>query len=158
MSETQNATSLADLLDQLEPVPVPPSVPMYPQTAGWLVLAAGLLVLVALFAWRWHLHRLATAHRRAALAELAQAGDDRAAIAEILRRTALISFPRPQVAGLTGPEWATFLDHSYGGSGFSTPTGQALLSAAYCGSSPDPRATDLARDWIRHHKNDGGPS
>lgn len=158
MNETQNTTSLADLLDQLEPVPVPPSVPMYPQTAGWLALAAVLLVLLAVFAWRWRLHRLATAHRRAALAELSHVGDDRAAIAEILRRTALVSFPRPQVAGLTGPEWAAFLNQSYGGSGFSSPTGQALLKAPYCGSSADPKATDLARDWIKHHENGGGPS
>ncbi|WP_164659047.1 DUF4381 domain-containing protein [Tropicibacter sp. Alg240-R139] len=158
MSETPETTSLIGLLDQLEPVPVPTAVPMYPQTVGWLVLAAVVVVLLILLIWRWRLHRQATAHRRAALAELSQAGDDRAAIAEILRRTALISFPRAQVAGLTGADWAAFLDQNYGGSGFASATGQALLRAPYTGSAPDAHATDLARDWIKHHKAQGGQS
>ncbi|GAB5439134.1 DUF4381 domain-containing protein [Falsiruegeria mediterranea] len=158
MSETQQATSLTDLLNQLEPVPVPPAVPMVPQTVGWLVLAAVLLILLVFAIWRWHKHRQATAHRRAALAALSLAEDDRAAIAEILRRTALVSFPRAQVAGLIGSDWAAFLDQSYGGKGFASTTGQALLSAPYTGSAPDAQATTLARDWIKRHKAEGGRS
>ena len=156
MSDTPQTTSLAGLLDQLEPVPVPPSVPMYPQTAGWLVLAAALIVALAVALLRWRKHRQATAHRRAALAELTLAADDRATIAEILRRTALVSFPRGEVAGLTGPHWAAFLDQSYGGDGFASPTGQALLASPYRGSAPDAQATALARDWIKRHKAQGG--
>ncbi|MBO9449757.1 DUF4381 domain-containing protein [Tropicibacter sp. R16_0] len=158
MSETQQATSLTDLLNQLEPVPVPPAVSMVPQTVGWLVLAAVFLTLLVFAIWRWHQHRQATAHRRAALVALSQVGDDRAAIAEILRRTALVSFPRAQVAGLTGADWAAFLDQSYGGNGFASATGQALLSAPYTGSAPDAQATTLARDWIKRHKAEGGRS
>lgn len=152
MSETAQTTSLVDLLDQLEPVPAPPPVSMMPQTIGWLALAVIVLALITYGAWRWHLHRRATAHRRAALALLSQAGDDRATIAEILRRTALVSFPRDQVAGLTGQDWAAFLDQSYGGSGFASKAGQALLSAPYSGSAKDAAATKLARDWITGHK------
>lgn len=156
MSDTQQTTSLAGLLDQLEPVPVPPSVPMYPQTAGWLVLGAALILALAFALWCWRKHRQATAHRRAALTELSLAADDRATIAEILRRTALVSFPRGDVAGLIGAQWAAFLDQSYGGDGFASPTGQALLASPYRGTAPDAQATALARDWIKRHKAQGG--
>ena len=63
-------------------------------------------------------HRRATAWRRAALAELRalapalEAGEPGALarLQTLLRRVALVTAPRAEVAGLTGADWAEFLD------------------------------------------------
>jgi hypothetical protein len=141
--------SLPDLIEQLYEVPVPPAVPMVPQTTGWLVLALILLTALAYAIWRARQKHRANAYRRAALAELALAGDDPARIAGILRRTALVAFDRASVAGLTGADWLAFLDGSFPGKGFATAT--VLTTAPYRPADPAPDLTRLARDWIRTH-------
>ncbi|PCH75135.1 MAG: hypothetical protein COC12_01950 [Rhodobacteraceae bacterium] len=152
MSTHLTGKNLIDLLDMLEPVPEPTPVSLWPQTPGWLVLG---LILLALLVWGlraiWMRHH-ARAYRRAALAELAQTGNDAARIATLLRRVALAGYPRRDVAGLTGAGWLAFLDQSYGGSGFSGPVGQVLLTAPYRQSAPDAALGDLARDWITMHR------
>jgi uncharacterized protein DUF4381 len=152
MSTHLTGKNLIELLDLLEPVPDPPPISLWPQTPGWAVL--GLIALVLMF-WgvrtMWARHR-ARAYRYAALAELAQTGDDAAHIAALLRRVALAGYPRRDVAGLTGAGWLTFLDQTYGGDGFSGPIGQALLLAPYRQSAPDAALADLARDWITTHR------
>lgn len=145
--------SLPDLIEQLYEVPVPPAVPMVPQTTGWLVLALIALVALAYAVLRARRKHRANAYRRAALQELAQAGDDPARIADILRRTALVAFDRASVAGLTGADWLAFLDGSFPGNGFAQAT--ALTTAPYRpdgSESPAPDLTRLARDWIRTHQ------
>ncbi len=144
--------SLTQLMGLLREVPVPDPVPMWPQTPGWIVLGAGvMLALAALIRWRMRHHR-ANAYRRAALTELSGLQDDPAQIATLLRRTALAAFPRAQVAGLQGAEWLHFLDDSFAGDGFATGPGQILTTAPYRPTAPDPALTALARDWIRTHK------
>lgn len=139
---------LVELMDLLHDVPVPPRVPMWPQTWGWAVVAV--IVLAVL---RWAVRTLrarhaANAYRRAALTELAQAGDDPAAIAAILRRTALVAFPRADVAGLTGSDWLEFLNEQVPGCGFT----DTLTSAPYRPTTPDPALAKSAQIWIRQHR------
>ncbi|SDW07571.1 protein of unknown function [Albimonas donghaensis] len=148
--------SLVGLLDQLaQPVP-PPPISMAPQTAGWAVAGVVLLILLALVAIRAARRRRANAYRRAALAALARAGDDPAAVAAILRRTALVAYPREQVAGLHGAAWLRFLDETAGagaGGGLSDGPGAALIAAPY---APGPHAVPglgaAAADWVRRHR------
>lgn len=152
--QTQAPANLIDLINDLTEPHTPPPVPMTPQTWGWAALALLILALLALGAWLfWRRHR-ANAYRRAALVALADAGDDPARIAEILRRTALAAYPRRDIAGLSGPGWLSFLDAQTGGSVFSAGAGRAIATAPYRPTGPDPDLTGAARDWIRHHKSE----
>lgn len=145
-------TSLIDLLGRLEEPPEPVPVVMTPQTAGWAVLAALLALGLAWLAWRaWRRWR-AAAYRRAALEALSAAGDDPAAVADILRRTALAAWPRERVASLTGLDWLHFLDAT-GGDGFADGPGRALAEAPYrTEHAPVPGLGDAAAHWVRRHR------
>lgn len=145
--------NLVELLDLLEPVPEPAPISMVPQTVGWLWLGLGLAVLLGWLAVVLLRRYRANAYRRAALAELREAGDDPARIAEVLRRAAIIAYSRDRVAALTGTDWLEFLDTSFSGTGFSSGPGVALSAAPYTRTrTPVPGLNDLARTWIRAHK------
>ncbi|MGV6848018.1 MAG: DUF4381 domain-containing protein [Marinibacterium sp.] len=144
--------SLVDLIDLLEPAPEPPAISMLPQTAGWIWLALAVLLAGVWLINRWAAARRRQAYRRAALHALVAAGDDAAAIAAILRRTALAAYPRSEVAGLTGAAWLDFLDRTYGGTGFSGGPGRILARAPYQPCPTDPLLQPLARDWITRYR------
>lgn len=144
------ADSLVGLMDQLILPPDPAPIPLTPETAGWYVLGALLLCGLGWLLRRVVLRRRANAYRRAALAELARAGEDAAAIATVLRRTALAAYPRGQVAGLTGADWVAFLTRT---GPFPEPQARALARAPYApGGAPVPGLAQAARDWIRQHE------
>ena len=88
-------------------------------------------------------HELASERTPQALAQMSQ----------LLRRLALMRFPRQQVAALTGDAWLRFLDESGGNGRFATGPGRALAAGPYQRSLPsDLDATGLAalvRDWVR---------
>ncbi len=147
--------NLVELLDQLEPVPAPEPVSLWPQTALWTWLGALLLLVVARLVYRRWQHWRRNAYRRAALAEIVRAGEDPAHLSAILRRTALCAFPRHHVASLYGSDWLNFLDGTCPGAGFDTEAASALASAPY---NPATAATGgeglekLAQIWVRHHR------
>ncbi|WP_418296233.1 DUF4381 domain-containing protein [Microbulbifer sp. SA54] len=146
--------TLPDMLAQLVPPPEPPAVSMWPVTPAAKGLSALLLLLLLLLIWRQIQIYRANAYRRAALAELQQAQDDPAQVAEILRRTALAAYPREQVAGLTGDDWLAFLNQGYPGDAFTGEVGRALLQGPYRKVAPA-QSSELARaarDWIRRHR------
>ncbi|MEQ9694612.1 DUF4381 domain-containing protein [Shimia sp. SDUM112013] len=151
--------SLVDLLDMLEPVPEPAAISMWPQTQGWLFL---LLAVLAIVLWGWlrlrERHR-ANAYRRAALAALADAGDNPVEVAAILRRTALAAYSRTEVAGLSGEAWLVFLAQTSKATGFDGEAGQRMLAAPYLkDSSPDaPGINALACLWVKTHRVEGAP-
>jgi len=156
MSVDTEGKSLVELLDMLEPAPLPSTVSMVPQTWGWVVLG---LIVVAMSGLAVHSalrHRKANAYRRSALAELQQAQDDPAAVASILRRTALAAFPRRDIAGLHGSDWITFLEQTSENITVPEPSKQHLLRAPYRPEAPDAEVTKLARHWIMTHRRDGG--
>lgn len=151
MNQEFDGLDLVELIDLLEEVPEPPPVAMTPQTSGWIVLGLVLLAAIVVFArWFWRRWR-ATAYRRAALRELQLAEDDPVQIASILRRTALVAFPRPEIASLAGEEWLAFLDRSYPGSAFLTGPGRVLATAPYRGVAPSIDLARAATDWVRRH-------
>ncbi|MFK7870331.1 MAG: DUF4381 family protein [Roseobacter sp.] len=156
MSEDLSGLNLVELYDRLVLPAAPAPVSMWPQTAGWLWLLAALVVLMTFLAWRIYAWRRATAYRRAALAALAVAGDDPAAIADILRRAALAAYARDRVAGLYGRDWLQFLDKTAGTSFATSPAGEVLATAPF---KAQPAHPDLHREavlWIKaHHRNAG---
>lgn len=146
--------NLVELLDLLRPIPEPEPISMVPATQGWLwlVLAIGTVtVWIVGIALR---RRRSSAYRRAALAELDQAGGDPARVAAILRRTALVAYPRRQVAALVGDDWLRFLDGTCAGSSFADgPGGQLLTKAPYSGfGQVDTALLHQCRHWIEKHR------
>ncbi len=152
MNEDLSGLTLVELLDLLEPVPEPPEISLWPQTAGWLVLGIVLLAVTAWLIRRWRAGRRADAYRRAALAELAVAGDDPARLAAILRRAALVAFPRARVAGLHGDDWLAFLESHCHGAAFRTGAARVVATAPYAPAPPDAAVTVQVAHWLRHHR------
>ena len=154
-----NATtsrSLVDLIDKLfEPSP-PPPISMVPQTGGWVVLAILAAMAAGYATYRYIGYRRRNAYRQAALEDLAGAGENPAAIAAVLRRTALAAYPRRDVASLSGADWIKFLDRTADKPLFANGVGRALTQAPYTDDpAPATGLTQAARDWIIHHR--GGP-
>ncbi|MCW3782014.1 DUF4381 domain-containing protein [Defluviimonas salinarum] len=141
--------NLVDLMGRLIEPEVPAPVSLVPQTAGWWVLGALVLTALAYALWRGWLHWRANAYRRTALAALATAGNDPAAIAAILRRTALAAYPRREVAGLAGPDWVAFLNAT---GGFPEALGPALIRAPYAREAGAADLRAAAIRWIRGHR------
>ncbi|MTH98467.1 DUF4381 domain-containing protein [Roseibium sp. RKSG952] len=152
MSVDTEGKSLVELLDMLEPAPEPVPISMMPQTWGWLAIAMLVAVLIAISLYLFWRHRKANAYRRLALAELRQCDDDCAKVAEILKRTALVAFPRSEVAGLCGKNWLNFLQQTSDNKPIPVETGHALIQAPYRTSISNPSVTELARNWILTHK------
>ncbi len=153
MNEDLSQLTLVELLDLLEPVPEPAPIPLFPQTAGWLVLGLVAAAAAGWLGYRWVRARRRNAYRRAALSEIAKAGDDPAALALILRRTALAAYPRAAVAGLHGEAWLSFLETSGDGTAFRQGPGRAIATAPYASSGPVPGIAELAARWVRRHRS-----
>lgn len=156
MSEDLSKLTLVELLDRLDPIPEPPPVSFWPQTEGWIWVGFFLIACVAWLIHRWLHNRRANAYRRAALKEIAAAGDDPAVLAKILRCAALAAFPRTEVASLYGEAWLAFLDRAYRGTGFSEGPGRVLAVAPYAPSSAATNLTTLVAEWVRRHRRTGG--
>jgi hypothetical protein len=152
--------NLPELLELLQPVVLPEPVPMLPVTAGWWVLAGWLLAVLLIVAWRWRIRWRADGYRRDAQAELdrlLQRSDlDDAklagAIAALVKRTALAVYPRATVAGLTGSDWAAFLESSCRHDPQVMAAAQAIAWAAYRGDIDPAPLVAPARRWIALHR------
>ncbi len=145
----QPATSL----DRLNDLALPPEVSWWPLAPGWYgVIAIGLALLIwaalhTLKKWRKN------AYRRQALQELKNA-DDPAAVAEILRRTALVFTPRETIASLSGSAWVDWLAEQ-SSQAISDAVRDQLASYVYRSSADAVDFGDLRKfavDWIRSHR------
>ncbi len=147
---------------QLRDIHLPAEPSLWPPAPGWWILAALLLVLLVWAAWvatrRYRLHQ----QRQRILAMLGELEQDSGAdatperiaqISILLRRLALMRYPRKRVASLTGNDWLNFLDESGGQGRFSQGPGQVLASGPYQPTLPtdlDTRALGtLLRDWVK---------
>ena len=141
------SASLENLRDLAE---LPP-VSWWPMAPGWwlLIVIAGILLLVAAIrSWRrWR----ANAYRRTALRELAEAKDV-AAIADILKRTALCAYPRTEIAALSGRAWCDWLQKT-GGDVVPDKVAQSLTTRIYAdrGIAHFADSREYVRRWIRNH-------
>jgi len=154
----QDRGNLANLNDIVGPAPVS----SWPLAPGWYVLiavaAVGALVLTGLLWRRWRRN----AYRRTGLVELQRIAEGRgeplavvAALSVLLKRVALVVFPRSEVAPLAGEEWVAFLNRT--GGGFDGRAGNLLATAPF-----DPRLTvergqldelvACTGRWIRTHE------
>ena len=157
-----------DPLSGLRDWHLPNPVSWWPPAPGWW-LVAGLLALGSVLAvrwwWRW---RWQCASARSALRQLdvlkttlATDGDRRrfmVGVSQLLRRLALVRFPREQVAGLSGDAWLGFLDATGGGSSFAQGAGRVLAESAYRADAAfdaefDPaQLSRIAAGWIHANR------
>ncbi len=153
----------ADPLAQLRDIHTPGMIEAWPPAPGWWMLAAlGALLIIAGLVWLFRYWR-ANRYRREAMSELAQLfeswhkNDDDLAYLEslqkLLKRVALTSFPREEVAGLTGEAWVHFLDRTTGSHDFSMGEAEALIDGTYrTDISVDIESLHLvAKGWIQKH-------
>jgi len=146
-------TNSATSLDRLHDLALPPEVSWWPLAPGWYVLFVVVLVLALVLSYRaWKKWR-ANSYRRAALRELAQAGDV-AAIAAVLRRTALAFAPRHVIAEKNGTAWIAWLAEQS-----PTPLPESvrtqLTAGIYGRPAGSPNLASLhafAESWINRHQ------
>jgi len=158
------AAATPDPLADLRGYHLPEAVAWWPPAPGWWLLAGLLLVLtigLALYLARRR-HRRAAA--RVALQELAElraalaAGHDADAflrgLSRLLRRFALVRFPRRRVAGLTGTSWLEFLDAQGGDGQFRDGPGRLLAEAPYRPATelPAEELAALVKGWILNNR------
>lgn len=149
---SNSATSLDRLHDIVQPAPIP----WWPPAPGWSVLLAVLLLVLAWRGWRLWKRWQADRYRREALRLLEMAGDV-TAIAELLRRTALVIAPRQNVATMTGQRWVAWLQVCYLGDMPETVR-DLLISGVYGSATAEANELAILRDyassWISGHRRD----
>jgi hypothetical protein len=152
--------NLPELLALMHDLVVPDPVPWLPQTPGWWIVLGWFVAVVFLAAWQIVKRRRRNRYRRDALAELRAiaSGPDvdspQAAqrIATVLKRTALVAYPRADVASLCGAEWARFLTESAGNDRQVADAADELAAAAYRPGADQKVLSGPARRWIRLHR------
>lgn len=157
MADAPQSDPVAGLVD----IPLPAPVSLWPQTWPARVLVA--VIAVGLVVGCWQLVRwwIRNRYRREALAELARvermiqvttSAELSAALASLIRRTALAAFPREQIAALAGPAWLSFLDRTANTDDFTGGVGRTLEIGAYQPeSSSTPALLGAVRHWIKAH-------
>jgi hypothetical protein len=139
-------------LDHLHDLALPPQVSGWPPAPGWFVVIALALIAASWLALRLWRRWQANAYRRAALHEL-KSLETPAAIAELLRRTALAVSPRSSVAELIGPAWPDWLT-AQSPEPMPELVRTQLTAGIYQAPSSDPDLAPLkiyATRWITHH-------
>jgi hypothetical protein len=156
---TRDPADLANLHD----IVLPPQISFWPPAAGEQIVAAALLVALLIGLAKWIAHYRRNAYRRAALHELDAIDlpfDSAAAqrVSAVLKRAALVAFPREEVAPLSGVAWRVFLDRTAATTAFTTGPPSALSDFAL-GASQDGEGEAIlreARRWIRSHRRQDG--
>lgn len=155
-------------LEILHDIIVPGASPWWPPAPGWYVLVGLLLIGTILMAARavqsWRSNR----YRTAALKELSELRQNSgiaskpgtvAALNQILKRAALVAWPREQVSALSGTDWIDFLNGSAAGIRFTSEQTEALRNVAYSRRISENLTSDqlnqlfeTAERWIRRHQ------
>lgn len=154
-----------DPLAPLRPLHLPDQIGWWPPAPGWWLLggiAAVLACTAVWLAWRYlRRNRYRRVARRELQAAFRQCRETQAGAAtfaaqasRILRRAALVHYPRHQVAALCAEQWLDFLDSSARTRVFREGPGRALADAPYNpGSRPDDTALhEACRQWLRRHR------
>ena len=157
------------MLKGFQEISLPEPVSWWPQTAGWWVVGALLLIGLCWWGGRRFLRWRADAYRRRRIADLetllVRAGGDLQAVLvhlpPLLKATALQAYRRSDVAALTGEAWLAFLDAQYPGPRFLSQTGSRLISIAYqpgAAAQIDDTETrkliEMSKRWIRSHRRE----
>lgn len=122
-------------LTPLKDIHIPASPPSFPPAAGWWIIIGILLMItvcggIILYFWyqspkRYALYLLKNI--KSSSVDLQTKGVE---LSTLLKRVALVAFPREEVAALTDREWAKFL-MNHGDNALSREQSDFLASVAY---------------------------
>lgn len=136
------ASVAAQELAQLRDIHLPDAIGWWPLAAGWFLVFSLLILCLTIalyYGWRWYKNSLPKRHALRLLntyfthyqtnqnSQLASAR-----VSEILKRVALVYFPREKVASLNGDAWIQFLNETGQGIDFNRVR-DALLKLPYSG-------------------------
>ncbi len=150
-------------LSQLRDIHLPQPISNWPPAPGWFILALIILALFGFIAYLIIARYKKTRARRQALMhlnnlQLAYTNKRHAKraindLSKLIRRVALASFPRQNVAGLYGQKWLAFLDETGETTAFSDGVGKLLISAPYMKNIPkeSDQLFSLAKNWIERN-------
>ena len=155
-------TDSLNIIEGLKPLHEPEAVAFWPPGPGWYlvgVLILGLIAFGIVRAARWWRGRQ---YRRTAVNTLEAWKKEAGALSviivnDLLKRVALKTYPREQVASLTGQAWLEFLSETARIPAFTEAPGRTLIEGLY---RKDPLAVsgkeknellDLAIEWVKNH-------
>jgi hypothetical protein len=126
---------------ELRDIHAAPPPGFWPPAPGWWIVGLLAVMIVLTLGWllcryyrRWRRRRLVFKGLKNLRDTFENKGDMTPLVAELsilLRRVALMRFPRHQVAGLSGAKWLDFLDRTGGGGAFSRGAGKVLANGPY---------------------------
>lgn len=146
----------------LKDIHLPEALGWWPPAPGWWLVAVSLLLIaIAAYAIYKHLKRqtaLKTAGRL--LTAINHDNQDSLqqliALSALLRRVAISTAPRENVAGLSGEAWLAYLDQPFPDAPFSQGVGRCLANAQYRQTAPDgvqmDQVIELCRRWLKLQK------
>lgn len=149
----------------LKDIHLPSEVAVWPLAPGWWLLI-GLLVLIAVAVWLGVKRYRRGAVLREAQQMLASLRKDNqlrpaeklAALSGLMRRVAISTAPRNEVASLTGNRWLMYLDQGLKDAPFSQGPGRCLAESPYRSEPAELDAAELAavfeccQTWIKARK------
>jgi len=152
-------SSCAFIENQLCDIHLPEPLSFWPFAPGYWIVIGVVILLLCSGGW-WLYKYYSQSVKNLALKELKhlrasyQNNHTRLVItlSILLRRVALVTFPRHQVAGLHGIKWLQFLDHTGNTKAFTSGSGQILGTAPY---QKKPQIEDaealfnLVETWIK---------
>lgn len=146
--QSLDGLELYQLLAMMEANTIPADIDTQLQGTGWWFILIGSILLVAVIIGFRYWKKNKIKHRYAALSELNRLQTDfhPLEVSQILKRCALVDFPRHQIAALTQRQWAEFLD--------KTCDAKTRFPDFYQLENDFKRADLLAlsRFWVMHYK------
>lgn len=150
----------------LKDIHLPEAVGFWPPAPGWWLLAILLPAMIASAFYLYKRYRRKAALRIAAKLLAAVRGDNDserlqrlAALSALLRRVAMTTAPRAEVAGLRGQAWLQYLDGEFADKPFSQGVGRCLADAQYRQTVPDDIDMEvlfkLCERWLKEQRKAG---
>ena len=146
-------------LQELRDVHLPDPISLWPPAPGWWVIFGLVMMGVIVFLWilrnrhRMPVRRLAMKELRAIKQYYDIHQDDQWLVQRLsvmIRRYAIATFPRNEVAGLVGISWLQFLDRSGRTNQFTDGIGHLLSSGPYQQQAVSAaELVPLVEQWIK---------
>ncbi|MEM6363732.1 MAG: DUF4381 domain-containing protein [Planctomycetota bacterium] len=150
-------------LDQLRDIVEPPPASWWPPADGWFYVSFLILVWSILWLVRGYQRWRRNAYRREAIAELNDLTEgDLVGLSRLLKRVALVGYPRRRVASLVGTDWTEFLSRTCPTANFDQGDAVKIGTAGYvpehqcCGPDSWQQVRRVSALWIRCHRPELG--